>query len=131
MTLDFVVRLTIHDYRTGPDGQFMLPYSCLLRPALVVVQSAALRNVIAHFALTLAKSRDVFVLALSFMVVGAIGSMLLLQGRLEDQHEFGRGFDGTCAARRRVRRAAHVRTATTKAKAPCRCHTAEYDASGV
>lgn len=91
MTGDFCMRI-IFRYKTGPDKQFILPYSCLLRPVLLILQSASLRNVIHHFVITLVKSRDVFILAISFMTVAAAGSILLLQGRLQDQG-FARGFD--------------------------------------
>jgi len=94
MVVDWALRVTIIDYRTGPAGQFMLPYSCLCRPALAVVRSARLRHVVAHFVKTVLKSRNVFVLTLSFLTVGAVGSLLLLQGRLGSDHLLGRGFDG-------------------------------------
>lgn len=96
MTWDWIIRV-VAPYETGPSGEFDLPYSSLLRPALVVVQSSSLRTALSHFRGTLSRSRNLGVLWVSFITLSAVGSMLLLQGKLAEPTGFGRGFDGATA----------------------------------
>lgn len=90
--VDFVFRAAT-DYRTGPvEFAFLLPYSAVLRPMLLVTRSSTVRSSAKNFAATILKSSSVFILAISFLMFAGATGVSLLEGRLGTAG-LGRGFD--------------------------------------
>ena len=93
MFLDWCVRTATH-YATGAQGaNLFVPWTVLLRPAMLFSMSPVLRHATVNLALTIYQSKLVFALGASFVMVAAVTSgTLLSQATLENSEGLGRGF---------------------------------------
>lgn len=77
VAVDLVCRWTLR-YRVGMFRASLLPLTALLRPLLVVVRVRQIRRAVYNFVATTYHARQVFVLALVFVTVGASVCVALL-----------------------------------------------------
>ena len=93
MFLDWCLRAATR-YSTGAQGvNLFIPWTVLLRPAMLFSLSPVLRHATVNLALTIVQSKLVFALGASFVMVAAVTSgTLLSREKLENSEGLGRGF---------------------------------------
>eukprot|EP00736_Rhodelphis_marinus_P006538 Rmarinus@m.25199 len=92
IAVDWVVRAAGVNYYTGwEERKTLLPYSSMLRPVLLVVQSETLAWTTISLFTTIANAKHVFVVLVCFLAVAASMGICLLEGVYTEL--LGRGFD--------------------------------------